>query len=50
MVMTEVPQGFVLGPALFIVFLNNLNDGIKCTLTTDDTKLGGELDTLKEGI
>ncbi|KAK4832278.1 hypothetical protein QYF61_021677 [Mycteria americana] len=47
MVMTEVPQGFILGPILFIIFLNNLNDGIECTLTADDTKLGGEVDTLK---
>lgn len=47
MVMVEVPQGFILDPILVIIFLNNLNDGIECTLTADDTKLGGEVHTLK---
>lgn len=35
----EIPQGFILGPILFITFSNNLNDGIEFTLTADDAKL-----------
>lgn len=37
-----VPQGSMLGLALFSVFTDDLDDGIKCKLT-DDTKLGGSI-------
>ena len=46
----DVPQGSVIGPILFLIYINDLPTGIKSKINifADDTKMASKVDTVED--
>ena len=50
--MSEIPQGSVLGPLLFLIYINDLPDGINslCKIFADNTSLFSKVYDINKSV